>query len=609
MRNYKKKDPPVIDRGVELFRESEESAQITLFKDYCSIDEKGLYQKINYHCNLVDYYLPKAECGRQYRFPIIDGNKTYHIFSKDLPNIEKRNKYFLISEFTNERVRLIERKFETHNERAIRRHLNNRFADIVISNTIRTITKKDDKLFIKVYYSTTHRHFNSRHFSKNAYSVTLSINLKTGNFNISRNRKLKRGQKSDSNCRTNHFNRLTSTSFLSEMLIYKFEYNSVETKVIPLYSNYFNYDNFISVLSKELQVDGTNKSFEKIIEEFFMRTKQIKGYDYDNLKILKYNYPTEKFLKKNKRKLIASALDKKGIKTDLTIKIVHLYDIDINILSHFLNLFGKNFSRFLPLINQEIFQKRDLKVESYFSGYYEKDLLDFINTISDDEKFNIVKIINSFTEQTSHFQGYSVRILTITNEIKDHLRMLFEIKKYYPEMKINAKTHNDFRNEHNTFGKIQLQIRNGYRIVYKCSDEIIKHLEEPIHNIKPFILKTSEDYYEEGTYMHHCVNSYVRQENSLIISLRDMNSKDRVTCEFNKNTGEIIQHRYFLNQAPPENFTKSIEILIERVLSNRPILKEIKMTKEKLDIELPEIKTTEPENRLLQMVDLDNIFN
>ena len=61
--------------------------------------------------------------------------------------------------------------------------------------------------------------------------------------------------------------------------------------------------------------------------------------------------------------------------------------------------------------------------------------------------------------------------------------------------------------------------------------------------------------------MHHCVASYTNKDKSMIISLRTEDNKDRVTCEFDIQTGRCIQKRHFCNQHPPKHFENGLEIL------------------------------------------------
>ena len=115
--------------------------------------------------------------------------------------------------------------------------------------------------------------------------------------------------------------------------------------------------------------------------------------------------------------------------------------------------------------------------------------------------------------------------------------------------------------------KLIQQIEHDYEII--TDDNGIGH------ELFCYILKSELEYDEEGTHMHHCVASYVDNENSLIISIRDKNTRDRVTCEFNNISGELLQAKYFCNQKPPEYFNDSIKHLVQKVdrLKKQKLLK------------------------------------
>ena len=81
---------------------------------------------------------------------------------------------------------------------------------------------------------------------------------------------------------------------------------------------------------------------------------------------------------------------------------------------------------------------------------------------------------------------------------------------------------------------------------------------------EPYLLKTSEDYIEEGLYMHHCVAGYIKSSyRSIIISLRC--GGDRVTCEFDIKSKKCQQARYFTNDPVPEYFEKALTALKDRI--------------------------------------------
>jgi hypothetical protein len=127
--------------------------------------------------------------------------------------------------------------------------------------------------------------------------------------------------------------------------------------------------------------------------------------------------------------------------------------------------------------------------------------------------------------------------------------------------------------EHEEFSKLISLIKKGWTIEYQYDNRMVRYIEDPFTVVfddkeilfNPVILKREEEYQVEGNYMHHCVASYSDKETSLIVSLRIDEGVDRVTCEFNKKTGECLQSRHFCNQSPPKHFEESLKILKSRI--------------------------------------------
>ena len=152
--------------------------------------------------------------------------------------------------------------------------------------------------------------------------------------------------------------------------------------------------------------------------------------------------------------------------------------------------------------------------------------------------------------------------------------MITQVREYDPEFRMRATNYTDFHTEHVELSKTIATIRKGWSTEYVFDNRMVRKVEEPMNVINdglvqqiftPHILKRDEEYSEEGSYMHHCVASYANKESSIVISLRTDDEKDRVTCEFDKKTGECIQERHFCNRIPPEHFTEPLRLLRGRV--------------------------------------------
>jgi hypothetical protein len=156
--------------------------------------------------------------------------------------------------------------------------------------------------------------------------------------------------------------------------------------------------------------------------------------------------------------------------------------------------------------------------------------------------------------------------------------MIKKLREYIPDLSLKSKNIDDFDKEHTELSKMMKFIKKGYVTEYRFADKMIEDVESPIKvkiNLSedelnpewvtpeyyPHILKREEDYDEEGRTMHHCVASYSDKDRSIIISVRTNDGKDRVTCEFDCQTGNMIQARHFCNAQPPADIALAIDEL------------------------------------------------
>jgi hypothetical protein len=181
--------------------------------------------------------------------------------------------------------------------------------------------------------------------------------------------------------------------------------------------------------------------------------------------------------------------------------------------------------------------------------------------------------------------------------------MIRTINEYDPNVKMRARTYTDFTTEHTEFSKLISVINKGWSTEYIFDNRMVRNVESVIKNefngtdyqFNPVILKRDEEYSEEGSFMHHCVASYSNKKESIIVSLRTNFGLDRVTCEFNKKTGECLQERYFCNKLPPEYFIDALKTLKERIKksSSNRLLDHIDIKKVKVKINGVEVKSKE----------------
>jgi hypothetical protein len=166
-----------------------------------------------------------------------------------------------------------------------------------------------------------------------------------------------------------------------------------------------------------------------------------------------------------------------------------------------------------------------------------------------------------------HFEN-SLKVLD------DHFRMIKRIREFDPSIHLKAKTEQEFNIEHRELSKIISVINKGWVIEYLYDEKVLSDLERPLNCLKdenslhvlyPCVLKREEDYKEEGSFMHHCVASYSDKDKSIIISLRTESGMDRVTCEFDIQSGRCLQQRSFCNAYPPSYFEDGLLLLSQKV--------------------------------------------
>jgi hypothetical protein len=573
-------------------------AEIIPYRNYCRLDEKksdnlGVFNNsldsldddvfesviskvtriINGGGNKFEHILDKKKVGRVAALPEKKGKRKVNFFVSSLDGLEERIEL-------NYAGKLGCTSFFTTKNRHIVNHFANPFSEIMINTFERSIRLHGEKLTVKIYQQIKGRRFNNIYFKKSFYVYSITFNLRTGNFTtliMQKSAKI-----SSKQFRTNCF----------------FSLHSILSKDNGIISNHNTYDKMIDHETKaEILQTLDNKIFcqklnevldlgspnpeswsknnddliKRIIDKF-VAIKQIKVPN-DYQKLLISSYPTEKFLKKNDRKLVASVLDLFKIKSKITIKILHLNpNIRIDLLANLCYLFGKDFSKYVANIVDEFFiDSKHNKVRNLHGPVSKiKPSTQFgygVFNLFDSEKENLVKLLNSRPEDD---------INDTIDLIHDHFNMIKKVREYIPDTSLKAKNWNDFRSEHSELTKIIGSIKKGWVIEYQFNPKMVKEIEETIVSRMsedsfylvehyPHILKREEEYIEEGSHMHHCVATYADKNKSIIISLRNKNGTDRVTSEYDTQTGACLQSRYYCNARPPEEYKNALEILSERV--------------------------------------------
>lgn len=562
-------------------------ATIKTFKNYSKLVDKKKSQRF------IEDNLPlliddeDEEDDLFPEFKVFSVNPTIKPIGKlySLPN--KKTKpgsvfYFTTNEEITERFNLTPTnktsEWFTSKEHQIKRHYGNPFSEITIEIIERSIRKHGDKVTIKIYHSTRTRGFNCLHFKKNYNVSSITVNLKNGNFWIGKIFKSGKNKKTLFRC-----NSFLDLSDILRKNINPFRVSSSIPFTSVEYDNFekiFDDKSFSSKVHEVLGIVDGNENYSRDPLMFFgdfvtsfHNKKQIKMPNGDFRYWLTRLYPTEKYLKKNDRKLVASILDMLGLKSKVTIKIFHTYpSIDLFSFVSLCRYFGSNYNKYIGNVNNEVFINSclDLNLKSETHRHFKHDLetnKQYISKLNDTEKENLVKIVNSL--QNSNERRRKLSLLFI-QELDDHFNMINKIREIDPTVYMRARDINEFEVEHRELSKTISVIRKGWTVEYQYDQKTLEQLEKPleclyddytIHHLYPTILKREEDYIEEGQHMHHCVASYSNKDKSIIISVRTENGHDRVTCEFDIQTGRCLQKRSFCNAQPPKHFENGLDIM------------------------------------------------
>lgn len=549
-----------------LFQRKVKFATIKLLKNYSLISDAEK------HTNKSDNIFLHHNIDFFNVTPKIKNRKTKYIHDTHYANIAMER-----ASFKDKNV------FVTEKDRHIKKHYGNPFAEITINNIERKIFIKDNRLVIDLFTHQSKREFNSIYFKNTKIKQTLILDLQSGNIkSIIINGNIK-------SFRINNFKHLAELITNTNLFRKEFhQFNSYENKIIE---NLYD-DEIWEVLSNFFGCEITNVKYNifNFIVNKFIELKNYKLPNNFNWKTVPLYYPTQKLINKNKKNITNAYLDKFGIKSKSTIRILNLYpDIEITYLTFLCRLFGRDYGKYLTHINFENF----LRIESNLYEYDKKYLVmnpyminknylqenDF--NLSDVDKTNLIKLINhGFAEEKVKIQSHE-----IIRYLYDHFKILNKLRQYGIKINMKSKTINELTIEHGELSLMLSNLKKKYVQEFVFDEKLINEIENDCiiiaddnnikHELFCYILKSELEYDEEGAYMHHCVASYVDNDNSLIISIRDKNTRDRVTCEFNNISGELLQAKYFCNQIPPEHFNDTIKNLTEKVkvLKKQKVLK------------------------------------
>jgi hypothetical protein len=612
-------------------------AKITPYKNYSTLPKidrspSGIYKQLSYE----DKY------GGNTTTAYYDGDEGIGLTSLPDDVKKRRTRYFYWDDNYNQvpivryaskhKVNGTSGVFHTTKDRHIKKYYNEPFGEISVHILERSIIRKGDKITIKTYKYTKYRGFNCKYFKSHSDTHSLTLDLAKGDFLIvsGGKRKVKSSQ-----FRKNSFYHLNNF-FDNGDGPFKFIRNHL-SKNVSIYDDLvasINDVEFNNALGKTFGISfptDTSKFktiFYDEIMRWFVKTKKIKTpNDYSDL-LVKY-YPTEKYLKKNDRKLIASILDVFEIKSKVTIKLLHEKpNLHLPSLIKLCYLFGDKYQKYIGSIKNDMFgnglDRNDSPASSLkMMKMYVNDHKNQLSyDISDIEKENLLKVLTIDPQR-----GPTV-METYMSLIIDHFRMLSRIREYDPNIRMRATTPSKFHEEHTELSKLMTQIKKGWVMQYFYPEKTLNDIQQPIKvfksikigptlmgtdmddyiSIYPYVLTREEEYVEEGKFMHHCVATYAETDTSMIVSLRTENQQDRVTCEFNISDGRLVQSRHFSNGVPPKYFEHSIEHISDIIRLHARFgtlnwLKKDRVAIKINGIEIP-MEKREP-RRLIDILDLD----
>ena len=573
-------------------------AKITPYKNYSKIPREikppsGVYKQVSYDDlyggTTTDYYDGEDGIGLAPMLDQVKNKNTRYFYWKDdyknIPIIRFASKHKIDGTIG---------VFYTTKDRHIKKYYNEPFSDILVVILERSIIRRGDKVTIKTNKYTKHRGFNCKYFRSNNYTTSVTFDMVKGDFLLvdggkhGKTKSVPRFRKNSFNGLLNFIkspdgpfrflrNHMGKNNGLYKQLYYVFDDKQFTIALYSVFNKMITYPTD-GALFRDLFYDE--------VMRWFINTKKIKTpNEYRDL-ILRY-YPTEKYLKKNDRKLIASILDVFQIKSKITIKLLHERpNIDLRSLIRLCYLFGNQYQKYIGSISVDMFGVMGSgminEIPSSSLKMMESTCSDYKNhgwNINDTEKENLLKVLISEPER-----GNSVNE-NYMGLVVDHFRMLNRIREYDPNIRMKANNRTKFHTEHMELSKIMTQIKKGWVIQYFYPEETIRQIQQPIKvfksidigaglkgtdmddyiSITPFVLTREEEYIEEGRFMHHCVASYSETDTSMIISLRTDDEQDRVTCEFKISNGTLVQSRHFSNATPPKQFEHVIDAVSDLV--------------------------------------------
>jgi hypothetical protein len=391
----------------------------------------------------------------------------------------------------------------------------NPLARVEMNRTLIKVEQNGDKTVIKVFYYSRIRIAGSKYFRVKTHLKYFGVNTKSG--------VVYSGFISDYHKKRKFTKKTVRNNFYSSPC------NTIKTYIRSLVSTYFdkesNYDTsqiaheVFDIFLKQLNIKkdpSLNLTDDELIYKFYLDANKIKYPN--NFKAFRLVYPAPKKveLKKFKNKYIDCFMNIHKLNGDKIKRALHnVENIDVNSIFAAYLLFGKDY-----ILSQD---------DEIIKKIIETNLYCGVDT-------NL--ILQNQKDKHNAFEIFKLMLIGEINSSTffDHIRFYNRLKPL-ENVKWKSNDYDNFLHEHYDWTEKLDHYNKGnftrfYPEVFKKAVELpILTKEEPVF-VK--LLTDSKEYNFESFVQSNCVKTYLKRENSVIVSLRrnDIESKDRATIEY-----------------------------------------------------------------------------
>lgn len=518
-----------------LLEQIDNHATITLYKNYCTIDKHNYLINNKFHQVYNNPYHDHKKNRAKLFFYIKEPKmvlNNHHLFESNV-NTEKYTSFAISAT-----------EIKTYSDYKIKKYINEPFADVIIKFFRRKIEIRENKIILTTYTQSKFRSLNHKYFKKKYEIIKIIINKETHDITTLHKADDKK-VKIRKNCFTELKTLIKAGNFLNDFGICKG--NEYKEKLIELFG-------FKNQLNDELDL------FYGFVDHFISK-KNIKIYDNFDKNDILWMYLGKKKLLKNDNNLLNTFLSEYNIKTKSVIRKINENDnLDLPNFLIICKLIGKNIGHVINHLKNDgiMVKKSDISYQVSNKRILNHFIVSIQNINYDFNKYetkSLVKYLNAM-KTSSQF-----------TELIDHLRLIKSLREYGEVINFSFKDNEQFNEEHFRYSQLSMHYKKEYYTHLIYDDRLLDDIENNSID-KDFyfsILKNDNEYNDEGNYMHHCVSTYINRDDSMIISIRCHNSRDRVTCEYDIQTGILKQAKYFTNQPPPEHFEDIINVLSKMI--------------------------------------------